>query len=385
MVELNIIMLERIQFQRIIDNIEPNKVLILYGPRRVGKTVLLKQIINTLDKQGTKCKYANGESLIVQEQLSSQVPAQLEAYLEGAQLLVVDEAQQVPNIGLNLKLLVDSVPGVKIIASGSASFDLSQKVGEPLTGRKKTFHLYPISAQEIINNFSREELLSTYTHRTIFGGYPELFSIPANDDKQTYLEEIVDAYLLKDILEMEQVKGAKKLKDLLTLISFQIGKEVSLSELGNRLDLHKDTVARYLDLFEKAFILINIRGFSRNLRKEISKNSRYYFWDNGIRNALIRNFNPPNLRDDMGMLWENYLVVERIKKQSYQSKRANYYFWRTYDQKELDWIEERDGKLNGFEFKWSDKIPKVPSEWLDTYNNAEYQYINQTNFIEFVG
>lgn len=378
-------MLQRTLYNQITEGIQPGKVLVLYGPRRVGKTFLLKKFIQELQDKGVQCKYANGESRIVKDQLSSQVPEKLIQFLDGANTLVIDEAQQIPEIGLNLKLLIDTYPHLQIIASGSTSFSLAQQVGEPLTGRKKTLTLYPVSVQEIVTNFSTETLHATLTDRLIYGGYPEIFNLNSDKDRQEYLEDLVDSYLFKDILELEQVKGAKKLHDLLTLVALQIGKEVSLSELGSRVDLHKDTVARYLDLFEKSFVLFNLRGYSRNLRKEISKNSRYYFWDTGIRNALIRNYNQPNLRDDIGSIWENYLVMGRVKKLAYARETANYYFWRTYDQKEIDWIEEREGALKGFEFKWGNKIPSAPKVWVETYPNATYQVINRDNFLEFVG
>ncbi len=377
-------MLNRMLYPQLLNVLQPGKVVVVYGPRRVGKTYLLNQLIDELSQSGQTCKYANGESLVVQQQLSAQIPEKLYQFLDGAEVLVVDEAQQIPQIGLNLKLLIDTYPHLKIVASGSASFSLSQEVGEPLTGRKKTLTLYPVSIQELVQNYSTEMVQATVVDRCIYGGYPELFNLDSVSEQQDYLEDLVDSYLFKDILELEQIKGAKKLYDLLTLLAFQIGKEVSLSELGNRLDLHKDTVARYLDLLEKSFVVFNLRGYSRNLRKEISKTSRYYFWDMGIRNALIRNYNPPNMRNDIGAIWENFLVMERIKKLAYQNKTANYYFWRTYDQKEIDWIEERDGLLRGFEMKWGSRLPKAPEDWLATYANASYEVVNRENYLEFV-
>jgi predicted AAA+ superfamily ATPase len=363
--------------------LQKGKVLVLYGARRTGKTFSLGLLKEELEKT-EKVLVLNGESRIVQDNLSTEVPEQLARYVGDAATVIIDEAQKIPNIGLNLKILVDTLPQVKIIASGSASFDLAQKVGEPLTGRKKTLTLYPVSVSEIIDTKGEPFYRSTFEDHLIYGGYPELFSISSAHERQSYLGEIVDAYLFKDILELDRIKNAKKLRDLLTLIAFQIGKEVSLPELGNSLDLHKDTVARYLDILEKAFVLINIRGFSRNLRKEVSKSSRYYFYDNGIRNALINNFNPPNLRDDVGMLWENYIVMERLKKQSYEEILSNNYFWRTYDKKELDFLEERGGVLYGYEIKWGNKKTTAPKGWLETYKNAKFELINRENFLDFI-
>ena len=376
--------IERLVSDMLLRSLEPGKVVVLYGPRRAGKTFLLGHLRGELEKNG-KVLFLNGESRIVQESLSTEIPERLASYIGDAKTLVIDEAQKVPSIGLNLKLIVDSMPHLAVIASGSASFDLAQKNGEPLTGRKKTLLLYPVSAREIVRATDMNHYLSTLETSLIYGGYPELFSLPSDDARRDYLSGLVDSLLLKDILDMEQVKGAKKLFDLLTLIAFQIGKEVSLTELGSALDLHKDTVARYLDLLEKSFIVKNIRGFSRNLRKEVTKNSRYYFFDNGIRNALINNWNPISRRDDIGMLWENYVVMERLKKQSYENLHANNYFWRTYDQKEIDWVEERDGKLFGYEIKWSDDSPKVPQAWIETYPGASYETVNRENFMNFIG
>lgn len=375
--------IKRLAESQIKQKIQPGKVIVLYGPRRVGKTFLLHKIEENLKNQ-EQILFLNGESRIVQDQLSVSIPENLKNYLGKTSLLIIDEAQKIPEVGSSLKLLVDSLPNLKIIASGSASFSLSQKVGEPLTGRKKTIHLYPVSARELILNNNHNFYLSIFESHLILGGYPEIFSLSSLKEQEKYLLEIVDSYLLKDILEMESIRSPKKIRDLLTLLAFQIGNEVSLTELGQSLDLHKDTVCRYLDLLEKSFVIINIRGFSRNLRNEVTKNSRWYFCDNGIRNALINNFNPPHLRNDMGMLWENYLVVERLKKQSYEEILSHNYFWRTYTQKELDWVEERQGKLFGYEFKWGDKKKKLPKDWLESYPGASYQLINQLNFLKFI-
>ena len=363
--------------------LQENKVILLYGPRRVGKTTLLKELIKNL-KNEENIKFVSGEDLIIQKELSSQSIEKLRSFVGNASLLIVDEAHKIPGIGLNLKLIVDHLPKIKVIASGSASFALAQKVGEPLTGRKKTVFLYPVSVKELVGIKDLTYYQQIFEAHLIFGGYPELFNLRSNEEKNKYLGELIDSYLFRDIFELEQIKNSKKIRDLLALLAFQIGKEVSLSELAKSLELHNDTVARYLDLMEKSFIIINIRGFSRNLRKEIAKTSRYYFYDNGVRNALINNFNPLDLRNDIGALWENYLVMERLKKQAYQPIYANNYFWRTYDQKEIDWVEERDGKLFGYEMKWGDKKKKEPKLWKETYDNAEFKIINQENYLDFV-
>lgn len=376
--------IKRALYKGIYESVERGKVLVLYGPRRTGKTFLLELLKKGLEEKNEKVVLLNGENRIVQEQLTSGIPEQLKRYIGDATVLIVDEAQKIAGIGQVLKLLVDTFPELAVIASGSASFELSQQIGEPLTGRKKTLTLYPIAAKEIIETKGRDYYYETLENLLIFGGYPEIFSLGSREEEKKYLHELVDSYLFRDILQIERVKHPKKLQDLLTLLAFQIGQEVSLSELGSSLDLHKDTVYRYLDLLEKSFVIVNIRGFSRNLRKEVTKNSRYYFYDNGIRNALINNFNPRALRNDMGMLWENYIVTERLKKQSYDTLFSNNYFWRTYDQKEVDWVEEREGKLFGYEIKSGKLSVKPPKDWLETYPTATFEVINRENFLDFI-
>lgn len=376
----------RIAYKQIKEGIQPGRVLILYGPRRTGKTFLLTKLIadDTL-KLRYKIAMFNGDESSVQHNLSLKNSQQMRNFVgKDTSLLIIDEAQHIPFIGDNIKLLIDTYPELTIILSGSASFELAQKVGEPLTGRQKTLYLYPISAQEIIESQGRLFYEQTMEEGLIYGGYPKLFSLPSMQDKKEYLTELVDSYLFRDILELEQVRNSRKLRDLLTLIAHQIGMEVSLQELGTSIGIHKDTVARYLDLFEKSFVLINVRGFSRNLRKEITKTSRYYFYDNGIRNTLIQNFNPLSLRNDVGQLWENYIVIERRKKRVYEGIHANTYFWRTYDQKEIDSIEEREGKLFGYEIKWGKNSKKAPKEWVTTYPGAEYHVITCDNHLDFI-
>jgi len=366
------------------NKIEPGKVVILYGPRRCGKTYLLKKLEKEW-KNKEKVAYFNGDKIVVQKGLSGKNANKMINFIgKETTLAIIDEAQYIPNVGYNLKILVDEFPKLKIIASGSSSFDLAQIVGEPLTGRKKTILLYPVWAQELIDTKDMVFYKELFEERLIYGSYPEIFQKKSLNTKKEYLLDLVDSYLLKDILNLQQLKHSKKLVDLLTLIAFQIGNEVSLNELGNNLDLHKDTVARYLDLLEKSFILINIRGFSRNLRKEVYKNSRWYFLDNGVRNAVINGFNSLEIRNDIGMLWENYLVSERLKKQEYKNIYANNFFWRTWDQKEVDWIEEREGKLYGYEFKWGDKKVKAPKDWIETYDNARFKVINRENYLDFI-
>lgn len=361
--------------------LKPNEVLIIYGPRRVGKTVLLE---NFLSKTALKYKLENGGDLSLQETFASQRIETFKRYAEGYDLIAIDEAQYIPNVGVGLKLLVDTIPGIKVIATGSASFELSNKIGEPLTGRSTILTLYPVSQLELKQKFNIHELSQKKEEYLIFGSYPKILTIKTSEEKAKQLRALVNSYLLKDILELEEVKGSKILLDLLRLLAFQIGSEVSLSELAQNLPIDPKTVARYLDLLEKTFVITAVRGYSRNLRKEISNKSKYYFYDNGIRNAVISNFNPINLRDDVGRLWENFLVVERIKKQTYKSIFANNFFWRTWDQKEIDWVEEREGKLFGFEFKYSLSKTKIPKEFLLTYPGSKIEIINTENYLDFV-
>ncbi|MGB2632184.1 MAG: ATP-binding protein, partial [Minisyncoccales bacterium] len=333
--------------------LKPNKVLVIYGPRRVGKTTLLNNFLS-----GCKLKYRldSGDNIKTREILASQDFDILKNYAADYELIAIDEAQRIPNVGFGLKILADQIPNLKIIATGSSSFELSGQVGEPLTGRKTTVTLYPVAQLELGRIKNRFDLKNELAQSLIFGGYPEVVVATSNKDRAKVLAEIVNSYLLKDILEIEQVKGSKMLLDLLRLVAFQVGGEVSLSELGNQLGIDYKTVARYLDLFEKSFVLYNLRGYSRNLRKEITKKSKYYFYDNGVRNAVISNFNDLNLRDDVGALWENFMVSERLKRNSYREVFSNNYFWRTWDQKEVDFVEEREGKLFGYEFKWNNKV-----------------------------
>jgi predicted AAA+ superfamily ATPase len=360
---------------------ETNKVVVIYGPRRVGKTTLLKQYLKI-----TKERYllVNGEDINAQYYLSSQSIQKLKDFLGDNKLLIIDEAQKIDNIGLNLKLIVDDIEKVRVIASGSSTFDLAKNIGEPLTGRKITLKLFPLSQMELNRIENLAEIRANLEKRLIFGSYPEIIIAKSDRQRQEYLHEIVSSYLYKDILEINGIKKSKKLIQLIQLLAFQIGKEVSLSELGRQLDMSKNTVERYLDLLEQVFVIINIGGFSRNLRKEITKMSRYYFYDNGIRNALINNFNLLHLRNDRGELWENYIIIERIKKQHYQGIWSNNYFWRTYNQKEIDWVEEREGRLFGYEIKWSSDRYKEPKEWKETYNNALCQVIYLDNYLNFI-
>jgi predicted AAA+ superfamily ATPase len=319
--------------------------------------------------------------------LTSESIDKIKDFVGGLQLVVIDEAQKIPDVGQGLKIMVDHIPGIKVLITGSASLNLSYKIGEPLLGRKFDYTLFPLSHFELAKRETRFELGRTKERYLIYGSYPEVLKTETNMGKGKILTEIINSHLFKDIMELEKVKGSTVLMNLLRLVAFQIGSEVSLTELGSNLNLNVRTVARYLNLFEQAFILYKIGGFSRNLRKEITKKNKYYFLDNGIRNAVIENFNSLEKRNDLGQLWENFLVSERLKKQEYAhiGSKYNNYFWRTWEKKEIDWVEMREGKLFGYEFKWGKEKPsKSHKVWLETYKEAEFKLINQDNYFEFI-
>jgi len=361
--------------------ISPNKVIIIYGPRRCGKTTILNKFLQTVNK---KYLLVSGEDIVIQEYLSSQSIIKLKNFIGKNKILVIDEAQKIKNIGINLKLIVDHLNGISVIATGSSAFDLAQNIGEPLTGRKYTIKLFPLAQLELAQIETWHETEANLETRLIYGSYPEVILADNNNKREKYLKEIISSYLYKDILELDGLKHSDKIVRILQLLAFQIGKEVSFSELGAQLGMSKNTVERYLDLLEKTFVIYKLSGFSRNLRKEISKTPRFYFYDNGIRNGLINNFNLLNLRNDIGQLWENYIISERLKKQEYLEIQSNNYFWRTYDQKEIDLIEERKGILYGYEIKWQAKSIKPPKNWLETYKNVKFETINKENYLEFI-
>ena len=362
--------------------IQPNKVIVLLGPRRVGKTVLLEKIISEIDKPYL---LLNGEDILTAQALQRRSVIHYEKLLEGKKLLIIDEAQKVPEIGKILKLIVDSIKGIEIIVTGSSAFDITRNTGEPLTGRKKTYHLFPFSELEYQQTETIIERQECLRDRLIFGNYPELIHLNTNTEKNEYLQEILNTYLFKDILVFENINNSEKILKLLQLIAFQVGSEVSYNELSNKLGLSRNTVEKYLDLLSKVFIIHKLGGFSRNLRKEVVKNSKWYFYDNGIRNAIIGNLNPIDLRNDIGQLWENYAVSERKKKQFYRGTLVYNYFWRTYDQQEIDWIEDRGGSLYAYEFKWNEKRKnKIPGGWKNAYPDAQFETITPSNFHEWL-
>ena len=282
--------------------------------------------------------------------------------------------------------IISDLPNIKVIATGSSSFDLANQIGEPLTGRKTTLTLYPIAQMELMPKLNKYDLKQKLEEYLIFGSYPQVLTAKTKEEKVKILEELVNSYIFKDILALAQIKGSKVLLDLLKLLSFQVGSEVSLNELAGGLVIDVKTVGRYLDLLEKSFIIHRLTAFSRNLRSEITSKSKYYFFDNGIRNAVISQFNTLDSRNDIGSLWENFLITERMKKKSYKNIHGYSYFWRTYEQREIDLIEERNGKLFPYEFKWSVKNKAlVPKDWCTAYPQAEkFSVITSDNYLNFI-
>lgn len=366
----------------VIQNLRPNKVVVLLGSRRTGKTILLNTILGQLNE---KHLLLNGDDFTTITLFEPRTVEHFKSVLGNIKLLVIDEAQQIPEIGKSLKLIVDNIPDIRVLITGSSTFDMLNKIGEPLTGRKTTFYLYPFSQEEYNQTENIVETKSRLNERLIFGNYPELIHLEGKLEKTNYLKELASSYLLKDILTFEGIKNANKILNLLKLIAFQIGKEVSLHELGRQLGLHKNTVDKYLDLLSKTFVIFSINAFNRNLRNEISKSKRWYFYDNGIRNILIENVNSLQSRNDIGELWENYLVSERIKFQHYNQLLCSNYFWRTYQQQEIDWIEEREGKLFAYEIKWNAKRKvKIPTSWKNGYPDSTFEVINQENYLKWI-
>jgi predicted AAA+ superfamily ATPase len=374
---------ERAIYKDFLKHIKPGKVLILLGARRVGKTQLLKQILDQLPQD--KTLMLNGEDQQTLDLLAERSVENLKLVVGSAKYVIIDEAQGIPDIGLKLKLLVDELSHVHVIVTGSSMFELNNKLGQPLVGRSNVIQLFPLSQLEFQANENIIETYSRLEQRLVYGSYPELSNLLNSEEKIDYLEGLISSYLLKDILAYEGIKKADKIIDLLRLIAFQIGTEVSIDELAMNLKgISRNTIESYLDLLSKVFIIYPVRGFSRNLRKEISKSNRWYFYDNGIRNALIRNYNQINLRNDVGQLWENYLMSERMKVNSYLKRRVNSYFWRTYDQQEIDLIEEKGTQLAAFEFKWKKNKIKTPTAWKNHYQDSDFQVIHNENYLNFV-
>lgn len=372
--------ISRIIEKRIKERLFKEKVIILYGARQVGKTTLAQKILEEFGENG---KYLNCELASVETGLSVLEAEKIKSFLGDYKIIVLDEAQNIRNIGKVLKIIVDTYPKMQIIATGSSSFNLFQKISEPLTGRNFQFTLYPLSSDEIKENKDLFYLESKLENLLRFGGYPGVFGLSEEDAKER-LNEISSNYLYKDILKFEGLKKSSVIKDLLRALALQIGQEVSYHELAAKLGINRLTVQKYIDILEQAFIVFKLNSFSRNKRKEISKSIKVYFHDLGVRNSLIENYNPLEIRNDAGFLWENFCMIERKKYNEYNMNFANMYFWRTYDQKEIDLIEEREGKLFAYEFKWNDKKTKIPKSFLANYPDSEFKIIDKSNYWQFL-
>lgn len=361
----------------------PGKVIMLLGARRVGKTTLIKKV---QEEFAGKSRFFNCDDPQVREILTDISAQELNQLLQYDSLVIFDEAQRIKNIGLTLKLLVDEIPEKQVLVSGSSSLDLANEITEPLTGRKKTFYLYPLSFFELFEFYNHDKvaLASQLDLAMRYGTYPDVFDQPDKEEKTEYLLELSQDYLYKDALEYQEIRNPEQLRRLLTALALQIGQEVSYTKLAKTVGVDQKTVIRYIDLLEKSYVIFRLPALSRNLRKEINKSRKIYFCDLGIRNALIRNFNPYDLRSDRGQAWENFLIAERIKRDSYSKVFKNYYFWRTYDQKEIDFVEEHGGTLVGYEFKWQKDTLKEPTEFLQTYEDSVVKLVNKKNYLDFV-
>lgn len=372
----------RIQENELLKSLKPQKVTLLLGARRVGKSMLIDHLLKNYKRSFL---LLNGEDEDTHQLLAQRTVSNYTRVLNGSDLLVIDEAQGIPDIGKKLKLMVDSIKGLKILVTGSSSFDILNISGEPLTGRSITVYLYPIWQGEL-----KENGLQVKQHlddRLVFGSYPELWHLKTAEEKRRYLSDLVNSYLLKDILILDGLRNASVVFSLLKLIAYQIGKEVSYNELGQALGISKNTVEKYLNLLTKVFVLHKVSAYSNNLRKEISKSQRWYFVDNGIRNAVIGDFDPLALRKDVekGMLWENYVFMERLKRNTYKKQKTDYNFWRTYDQQELDLVEIKNKKMQAFEFKYSSKKkPKIPIAFSKAYPDAGFEVVNDKTYLDFI-
>ena len=359
------------------------KVLLLIGPRQVGKTTLLKNILTSISSE-KKVQFWNCDESDVRQFLSEANSAKLKSFVGNSDFIVIDEAQRVKDIGLTIKLLHDSFPNVQLAVTGSSSLDLSNSINEPLTGRKFEYNLFPFSTNELVNHTSMLEEMRLLKNRLVYGFYPDVVNNPG--EEKEILTNIVNSYLYKDVFEFQDIRKSSVIEKLIQALALQVGSEVSFNELGNLLGIDTVTVQRYVDLLEKAYVIFHIRSFSRNVRNELKKSIKIYFYDNGVRNSVISNFSPVELRSDIGALWENFLISERIKNNAYHNKHAKYYFWRTTQKQEIDFIEEVDQNLFAYEFKYYPKKvnSKCPVTFSNNYPNVPFDVITSENYMDFV-
>lgn len=356
------------------------KIIVLTGPRQVGKTTLLKMLMSDLNK---KTLFWNCDEPDIRQKLSNPTSTQLGTDIGNSELILIDEAQRVKNIGITLKLLIDNFPQKQIIVTGSSALELSDFISEPLTGRKYEYNMYPFSSEELIDNHGDIEERRLLERRIIYGTYPDVVNYPG--EEKEILTNLTSSYLYKDIFAFQDVRKPEIIEQILQALALQIGSEVSFNELGKLLGLNSQTIQRYIDLLEKSFVIFHLRSFSRNIRNELKKSRKIYFYDNGIRNAILGDFKQLNLRSDTGALWENYLVSERMKHNSYSLFYGKSYFWRTQQQQEIDYLEDIDGILNTYEFKWSNtKHPKITDTFAKNYPNHTYKVVNPDNYQLFI-
>lgn len=373
-------MIKRRLKQLIIPRLFKGKAIVLTGPRQVGKTTLLRMLMAETDE---KTLFWNCDEPDIRQKLSNPTSTQLQADTAQADLVLIDEAQRVQNIGITLKLLIDNFPEKQIIVTGSSALQLSNSINEPLTGRKYEYNMLPFSSEELIDDHSDTEEKRLLERRMVYGMYPEVVNLPG-DERET-LSNLVNSYLYKDVFAFQDVRKPEIIEQLLQALALQMGSEVSFNELSKLLGLNSQTVQRYIDLLEKSYILFHLRSFSRNLRNELKKSRKIYFYDNGVRNAILGDFKPLQLRQDAGALWENFLVSERLKHNSYSLFYGKNYFWRTQQQQEVDYIEDIDGVLHTYEFKWSKaKQPKLTETFAHNYPEHTFTVVNPDNYQDFV-
>lgn len=376
----NGMVIKRVIEDQIFDLLGSNKVILILGTRRVGKTFLTNKI---RERYQGKVLMLNAEDFDVQEMLRKRSVANYQRIIGDAGLLIIDEAQAIPEIGMVLKLMIDSQPQLTILATGSSSLDLVNTTGEPLTGRQYPFILYPIAQLELKQD--PVSIRAQLDERLILGSYPEVFQLQSFKQKESYLKELAKSYLLKDILAYADIKHSAKLVDLLRLIALQIGAEVSYNELSLKLGINKITVEHYLDLLQKVFVLFRLPSYSTNQRKEIAKSSKWYFYDNGIRNSVIQDFRPATMRSDMGMLWENYIISERLKRNAYAVEDKQLYFWRNYNQQEVDLVESYAGQLSAVEIKYGESSRRQKPKAFDlAYPDASFSIVDRENYLDFI-
>ncbi len=371
--------INRILADQILNRLGSEKALLLFGARQLGKTTLLKRLFDGK----REVLWLNGDEPDVRAIFQEVNSSNLRQLFKGKQYVILDEAQRIANIGLKLKLVTDNIPEVQVIATGSSAFELANEVNEPLTGRKWEFRIFPLSFEEMINHHGLLEEKRLLSHRLLYGYYPEIVTHPG--EEKEYLKELTDSFLYKDILQWENIKKPDKLISLLQALAFQVGKQVSYNELGKLVGLDNKTVEKYVSLLEQVFVIFRLGSLSRNLRNELKHSRKIYFYDNGIRNALISAFQPINLRQDIGALWENWILSERMKYIHYHKVWTNSYFWRTAQQQEIDYVEERDGQYFAWEFKWSsNNASKFSKTFIQKYQPTNLEVIHRDNFESFV-